>query len=123
MYLIPDHPSLESIDHLTGPQIVDIGVACSDGIAVVSVAGELDVSNTPWFHECLHSAIDAGVTQLVVDIEHLTFMDSTGISVLVNANRRLNAVGGTLTVMSPAPAIQRLLSAHLISETEFDGVA
>jgi anti-anti-sigma factor len=123
MYLIHDHPSLETIDHFSGSEIVDIGVACSEGIAVVSVAGELDMSNTPWLYECLHDAIDAGVTQLVVDIEHLTLLDSTALSVLAGANRRLSAAGGTLTVMSPLPAIRELLGAHLVPEPDFNGAA
>jgi anti-anti-sigma factor len=123
MYLVHDHPSHGTIDHIPRIPIVDIGVICGDGIAVVTVTGELDVSNTAWFYECLHDAMDVGVIELVVDIEHLTFIDSTGVSVLAGANKRLNAAGGTLTVLSPLPAIQKLLGAHLGPETDFMGVA
>ena len=115
MYLIHDHPSLGTVDVL-GPGIEHIGVTCNNGIAVVSVTGEWDVSKTEWFYECLHGAIDAGVAELVVDAEHLTFMDSTGVAVLAGAHRRLHAAGGTLTVRSPLPALQRFVGTHLESE-------
>ena len=101
-------------------RLVDIGVTCSDGIAVVTIAGELDVSNTALLYSCLHEAMDAGVMELVVDIEHLTFMDSTGVSILAGAHRRLTAQGGSLTMLSPLPAIERLFgAAHLVPALNF----
>jgi anti-anti-sigma factor len=124
MYLIHDHPSQGTIDHLPGPDIVEIGVTCVEGIAVITVVGELDVSNTERLNECLHAAIDAGALEMVVDIEHLTFMDSTGLSVLAGAHKRLSATGGTLTLLSPMPALERLFgAAHLVPAFNFKGAA
>jgi len=105
-------------------RLVDIGVTCSDGIAVVTIAGELDVSNTALLYSCLHEAMDVGVMELVVDIEHLTFMDSTGVSILAGAHRRLTAQGGSLTMLSPLPAIERLFgAAHLVPALNFKAAA
>jgi anti-sigma B factor antagonist len=124
MYLIQDHPSHGSIDNFPGPDIVDIGIASANGVAVVTVIGELDVSNSQWFADCLHQAIDGGARELVVDIEHLTSMDSTGVSVLASAHTRLVAIGGTLIVLSPLPAIRRLFAAaYLVSTCDSDGAA
>ena len=116
MLLFKDRPSRDgTVDNFDGSEIVDIGITCSGGFAVVSVKGELDVSNASWFFECLQGAMDAGILELVVDIEHVTFMDSAGLTVLVDANRRMQSAGGTLTVLSPTPSVKRLFNAvHVV---------
>ena len=115
MLLVKDPLSDATVNHFAGPEIVDIGVTCLGDRAVMTVTGELDVSNTAWLYECLHDAIDAGISEIVLDIEHLTYMDSTGLSVLVVANRRMQSAGGTLTVLSPTPTVQRLFdAAHVV---------
>jgi anti-anti-sigma factor len=97
------------VNNFKGPEIVDIGVTCSNGIAVVTVAGELDVSNTTWLNECLQDAIDDGAVEIVLDIEDLTFMDSTGLAVLEGTHERMLADGGTFAIVAPAPNVARLL--------------
>ena len=116
MLLIKDHPSHGgTVDNFDGSEIMDIGITCSGGFAVVSVKGELDVSSAPWLFECLQGAMDAGILEIVVDIEHLTFMDSAGLTVLVDANRRMQSARGTLMVLSPTPSVKRLFNAaHVV---------
>jgi anti-anti-sigma factor len=108
MFIVRDPSNDGIVDNFAGPEIVDIGVTCSDGIAVMRMSGELDVSNAEWLYECLHDAMDAGIFEIVLDLERLTFMDSTGLSVLAGANRRISAAGGRLTVLSPTPIVKRL---------------
>lgn len=114
MFLVKAPLSHDVLNHFAGPEIVDIGVTCSEDMAVITVSGELDLSNTAWLYECLHDTMDAGFSVIVVDIPRLTYMDSTGISVLLEANRRMQSAGGTLTMRSPIPIVKRLLkAAHL----------
>jgi anti-sigma B factor antagonist len=108
MFLIKGSPSHGSENQFDGSDIIDIDVECADGVAVVTMAGELDVSNSEWLYECLHDAVDEGNSEVVVDVERLTFMDSTGLSVIVGAHKRLRATGGTLTVVAPTPIVVRL---------------
>jgi len=108
MFLIKEPLSGGVVRRPHPPEIVDIGVVCDDGAAVISIAGELDVSNSGWLYECLHDAIDAGISQIVVDVGDLTFMDSTGLAVIVGAYKRMKANGDTLTVRSPPPFVVRL---------------
>jgi anti-sigma B factor antagonist len=110
MFLVKDPPSYGIINNFDGPEIVDIGVTCSKSIAVITVAGELDLSNTMWLFECLHDAIDAGVTELVLNIADLTYMDSTGLSILMGAHTRMQSAGGTFTVTAPMPIVKKLFA-------------
>ena len=108
MFLIQGSLGNEPADYLDDSDIVEIDIQCADGVAVVTMAGELDISNSEWLYQCLHEAVDGGNSEVVVDVERLTFMDSTGLAVIVGAHKRLKATGGSLTVIGPAPIVMRL---------------
>jgi anti-sigma B factor antagonist len=57
---------------------------------VISPEGELDLSTAPRLKWMLADSLDAGASQVVVDLSLVTFIDSTALGVLVGANMRLN---------------------------------
>jgi anti-sigma B factor antagonist len=59
--------------------------------SVVSVEGELDLASAPSLKWALTDVLGGGVTQIVVDLAPVTFIDSTALSVLVGAHRGLAA--------------------------------
>jgi anti-sigma B factor antagonist len=69
------------------------------------VKGEVDIATSPRLHEQIEklSAEDAEI--VVFDFERVTFIDSTGLGVLLHANERL---GGRLRIV-PGPPVTRLL--------------
>ena len=69
-----------------------------EGIAVVELEGDIDVHTAPVFRDALEQPIDAGALRIVVDFAKVTFMDSTGLGVLVGSERRLRPLGGSLAV-------------------------
>jgi anti-sigma B factor antagonist len=79
----------------------------SDTIHVVSPSGEVDAATAPQLGRRLLSLADEGKTGLVVDLSSVTFMDSTGIGVLLDALRRLTARRGRLALVCPTDRILR----------------
>jgi len=67
---------------------VDMSVDTLDGRIVVHVAGEVDLANAPELDQQLATVMGQSPTQLVVDLTEVTFMDSTGLGVLVRALKR-----------------------------------
>jgi anti-sigma B factor antagonist len=65
------------------------------GHTVLEVGGEVDVYTAPKLRERLAELIDAGAGKVVVDLDGVDFLDSTGLGVLVGALKRLRAAGGT----------------------------
>lgn len=57
-----------------------------EGATVVYLDGELDLAGVPKLQEALHSVQHANVSQIVVDLRGLTFIDSTGLGVLIAAD-------------------------------------
>lgn len=79
----------------------------------VALAGELDLANTDEFSDELGRAENGGGApcRIVVDMTELEFIDSTGISILVAAHRRLNADDDRfLLIASQAMAVRRILT-------------
>ena len=108
MFLVKD-PIVGLVEHVAGPDIIDIEIRYSDDLVAVTVSGELDVSNAAWLDDTLHHAIENGAAEVIVDLAALTFMDSAGLSVLEDAHTRLHVSGGTLSILNPTPRVARLL--------------
>ena len=66
---------------------------------VVSVGGEIDVYTAPKLREALLELVNAGRYQLIVDVEAVDFLDSTGLGVLVGGLKRVRANDGNLRVV------------------------
>lgn len=60
-----------------------------EGAAVVQAHGELDTSSVSSFRAALQAAAATGLPQVVVDLEHVSFLDSAGLSVIFGVQRQL----------------------------------
>jgi anti-sigma B factor antagonist len=69
---------------------------------VVEPHGEVDVLTAPQLGRRLLSLTDEGKTSVVVDLSLVTFIDSTGIGVLLNALRQITRRNGRLVLVCPS---------------------
>jgi len=77
-------------------------------LTIVSIAGEIDVFTTPRLREALHELIESGSLHLVLDFTDVTFLDSTGLGVLVGMFHRLRAREGSMVIAGATERIQRV---------------
>ena len=97
--------------------LFEIEVSSAEGdVPVVALRGELDFDEAPTFGRVLEELLAEGERKVVVDLSDLTFIDSSGISVLVGAARAAAAVQGTLVVAAPSPHVQRVFDIVNLSE-------
>jgi anti-sigma B factor antagonist len=73
---------------------------------VISVEGELDLSTAPRLKWMLIDSLEAGHSQLVVDLSLATFMDSTALGVLVGVNRSLDDGARLMIVCTRADVLK-----------------
>ena len=91
---------------------VELKVSCrSQGDhTIMSVAGEIDLYTAPRLHGELATALaGGGPVRIVVDMSKVEFCDSTGMNVLLAAQRRAREGGGDLELAGPRPAIRKVL--------------
>lgn len=79
------------------------------GRHLVAVDGELDMTAAPDLRDAIDSAIEAGAVTVVVDLNEVTFIDSTAIGVLLAARERMRRAGGSLEVVCGEPNVVRVL--------------
>ena len=90
------------------PTTLELTVSESDRETVVRAAGELDVNTAPELREQMARLVSEGTRQIVVDLTDVSFVDSTALSVLVSALKRLRQADGDLQLGSPNASVRRV---------------
>lgn len=87
---------------------LDIEVRRERGVVIAAVAGDIDLSTVASLREHLFKLASTGQT-LIVDLNHVTFIDSAGLGALVGAYRQAAEHGGRLYAVCSRPQTRRLL--------------
>jgi anti-sigma B factor antagonist len=78
------------------------------GFTVIEVGGEIDVYTAPKLRERLVSLVESGSYELIVDMENVEFLDSTGLGVLVGGLKRVRAHEGWIDLVCTQSRILRI---------------
>jgi len=78
-------------------------------MAVIAVHGDIDLYTAPQLWETIDAATAEIPRQLVVDLTEVDFLDSSGLSVLVRAHKRLRPVDGTVVVRGASDQVSMAL--------------
>jgi anti-sigma B factor antagonist len=84
--------------------VIDTAVDAA-GTRIVTVSGELDISNAPSLEATVSSITAERPERLVFDLSGLRFMDSAGIAVLIGAAAKANVV----QLRDPSPIVRRVI--------------
>jgi anti-sigma B factor antagonist len=76
---------------------------------VLAVIGEVDIASSPALRSELEAALDAGAHELWVDLHATTFMDSSGLHVLLQMHQRAEELRRRLTIICPPGNVHRVL--------------
>ncbi len=95
----------------TGEEVLTLDVRrpARTGAVVVAVRGECDVFSADVLRTELMRQVEAGRVHVVVDLTGVTFIDSTGMGVLLRARGRLAACDGRLELVVGEGSMRRLL--------------
>jgi anti-sigma B factor antagonist len=84
------------------------GHPIDDTTHVIEVEGQVDLYSAPEFKERTRQVIDQGNRRVIIDLSHVSFMDSTGLGVLIGALKRLRAARAELLLVVTDYDIERL---------------
>ena len=118
--MTPDPPDRPHADELARDAMADtprIKLSHDGGTAVMSLRGQLDVSSKRRFDEKLSEVRAMEPDDLVIDLRELTFLDSTGLSLLLRANNAAREDRFRIHVVrSPAAIVQVVIEATGMEE-------
>jgi anti-anti-sigma factor len=86
------------------------------GAAVVSVAGELDAYSAPSLEELAATLRSEGCVDLTLDLSQTTFVDSSGLRVLLALHNETASGSGRLVLQDPSDPVARLLAITGLSD-------
>jgi anti-sigma B factor antagonist len=90
---------------------MDLGLSVDEThppFAVLAVSGEVDVATAPSLRARLLDMISQGKLNLIVDLEGVEFLDSTGLGVLVSTVKRVRNDGGDLALICTSQPILKV---------------
>lgn len=77
---------------------------------IVTIEGELDHHTAASVRETIDKELFSGPAKnLIFDFEHLTFMDSSGIGVIIGRYKTVSAQGGKVIIACASPSVERIL--------------
>ena len=78
---------------------LEIDVEPIDGYEVVVPRGEVDIATNGQLKTVINDLVVDGKVNLVVDLSHVDFLDSTGLGALISARRRTHAFKGSFAIV------------------------
>jgi anti-sigma B factor antagonist len=80
---------------------VDLTLATEEveGATIIAVGGEIDVYTAPRLRDKITELVADGVYSLIIDMEGVEFLDSTGLGVLVGGLKKVRAHDGSLQLI------------------------
>ncbi len=87
-----------------------------DGCMVVFAVGEIDLATSSTMWEALGEAVESR-RHLIVDLSAVTFLDSTGLSVLIRTQKRIGATHKSMSLVGPNGLVAKVLRITRIDET------
>lgn len=109
---------------------MDLDIRESGNVCVLKLKGRLVSGEAvSQFENAFHQALATGHIFLILDLEALPYVDSSGIGSVVNALRQANKLGGTVKLVNPPSFVAKtfkmvgILSLFNVYESESDAVA
>ena len=91
-------------------KLLDVGISRrDDGGTTVVLSGELDLSTLDSLQEALDETLDGKPSLLVMDLRELSFLDSSGLRLMLRLHTTMNETGGRLVLVQGPRRVHRVL--------------
>ncbi|MDY6795681.1 MAG: STAS domain-containing protein [Actinomycetota bacterium] len=87
---------------------LDVVLEDAGRFSIISLCGEVDVYSAPKLRETIRDVVEKGNYNIVVDLEKVAFLDSTGLGVLVGGLKRVKPHKGELGIICSQEKILRI---------------
>ncbi|MCE9598618.1 MAG: STAS domain-containing protein [Spirochaetia bacterium] len=94
------------------------------GVAILRPKGKIEMMYAPELREAIQAKTAAGFNKIVIDMRSVTFLDSSGYGVLIEAAHALTEKGGSFRLLGAQNRMKLLLNQNVIfCESEAEALA
>lgn len=84
-------------------------------VRVVSCSGRMDATTSPRFKEYIQNLISKGCTRLIISMEGVEFLDSSGLGALVACLRKVKDKKGEIKIAGLRPEVRSIFDMTRVS--------
>lgn len=115
--MIPDRPSLRGVLRPRGPVNFKVTEHRRSDATVLDIAGEIDVLTAPKLAVHLDELVRKRTGDAILDLSETVFIDSSGLHILLNAQRRLTRQSRKMAVVCKPGPVLRVIELARLSDT------
>ncbi|MET7820700.1 STAS domain-containing protein [Micromonospora zamorensis] len=93
-----------------GDPIMSLALTCAGSTKLITVSGEIDMSNAHLLTELVACACDSSAPVVAVDLSAVRFFSAHGVSALLQAQHIAVTAGAAFILRDPAPCVTYLLA-------------
>jgi anti-sigma B factor antagonist len=87
---------------------VEIKTRVVDGIVILDIDGEIDLYNAPEIKDTIKQQMDGGHKKIIINLENVSYIDSSGIGALISSLSNLKKIGGGLKIMHVYDSVRKV---------------
>jgi len=88
---------------------MDIHKRQRDAVAILDISGEIDLYNAPQIKDHLNQLIEDKIYKVIINLDRVTYIDSSGIGALIAGVSNLKKYNGTLKIINTSGAVRKVL--------------
>ena len=82
------------------------------GVLVIKFEGELDLHLVSKIRDSIDKIIDdQGIVKVIINLHKVSFLDSSGLGLILGRYKKLNSLGGNLSLSQASPQVIKILQA------------
>lgn len=95
--------------------MIDVSIQDDGALRILTVNGEIDFSSAPTLWQRIRGAFD-GAGKLRVQLRDVSYMDSTGVAVLVQGFRHAKQVNVDFALLDPSPEVTAIIDLSRLND-------
>ena len=87
---------------------MDITIRENNDVVIMDINGEIDLYNAPDIKENIKNQMESGKTNIVINLDKVSYIDSSGIGVLISSLSNLKKAGGSLKIINVYASVRKV---------------
>lgn len=87
---------------------MEIKVREVEGVVVLDIDGEIDLYNAPDIKTSIKNQMDAGKKKIIINLDSVSYIDSSGIGALISSLSHLKKTGGGLKIINVYDSVKKV---------------